>query len=98
MEFKLIASEIIRSLRGDLSQEQLNRKLGFKTNQVYRWEKGHAKVDWEDFILLSQKLKLDLDLLLRSYFRFNGSARDIKVLFEHLFAGQSIARISKRVG
>ncbi|TNF00954.1 MAG: XRE family transcriptional regulator [Deltaproteobacteria bacterium] len=98
MDYKIVVSQIVRELRGDLSQEQLNRKLGFKSNQVYRWEKGHAKVDWDDFILLSKKLKLDLNLLLRSYFRFNGSAEDIPSLFDHLFAGQSLSRISKRVG
>lgn len=35
-----VARELIRALRGPRSQVQLSRRLGFRTNVVYRWEAG----------------------------------------------------------
>jgi transcriptional regulator with XRE-family HTH domain len=41
-DYALIASELIRALRGKRSQAAFSRKLGYRSNMVNRWESGDA--------------------------------------------------------
>ncbi|EQC52198.1 DUF4423 domain-containing protein [Bacteriovorax sp. DB6_IX] len=97
MDYKKIASEIIRAMRAELSQEQLNRKLNSSSNQVHRWEKGHTRVEWNDFLNISKALKLDINKLFYSYYRYENVTNSIHNFLNYLFAGQSIAKVSKKV-
>lgn len=49
-----IRCAIIRSLRGDLSQAVLNKRLGFNFNQLSRWEQGRTRIYWHDFVRLCE--------------------------------------------
>lgn len=40
--FDALASDWIRALRGKRSQRALSRRLGYRSNIVYRWESGHC--------------------------------------------------------
>jgi transcriptional regulator with XRE-family HTH domain len=42
MNYEAAAKELIRALRGKRSQLALSRRLGLKSNVVYRWESGRA--------------------------------------------------------
>lgn len=55
-----IAIEILKAVRGEQSALSLSKELGFDTNKVYRWESGHARLTWKDFITLV-KIKKTFD-------------------------------------
>ena len=42
MDYKQIASDWLRSIRGPRSQVAFNRQLGYRSNVAYRWEAGRA--------------------------------------------------------
>jgi transcriptional regulator with XRE-family HTH domain len=42
MSFETIAAELLRALRGRRSQTAFSRRLGYKSNVVYRWESGRS--------------------------------------------------------
>lgn len=98
IDTKNLSCELVRALRGKLSQGQLNKKLNFETNQLHRWEKGHSRISWNEFTNLADVLDINLPHLFTSYFRFNDNHEDIPKFLKHLFAGQSVGRIGKKVG
>lgn len=42
--------EMIKHLRGSLSQRDLSTKLGFSFNQVGKWESGFTQIKWNQFV------------------------------------------------
>jgi transcriptional regulator with XRE-family HTH domain len=40
MDYEVLASQLIRALRGRRSQTALSRRLGYRSNVVYTWESG----------------------------------------------------------
>ena len=43
MRYEILSRQLIRALRGARSQQQLCRRLGLRSNPVYRWEAGRAQ-------------------------------------------------------
>ncbi|MBX2802765.1 MAG: helix-turn-helix domain-containing protein [Myxococcales bacterium] len=63
-----LARELIRALRGDRSQVQLSRRLGFSTNAVYSWESGRRWPSASRFFFVAQRVGIDVvDALGRFY-------------------------------
>lgn len=52
MNYSHVAQELIVALRSRRGQNWLSEKLGFSSNQLYRWEKGLRKISWKDFLRL----------------------------------------------
>lgn len=50
----------MKRMRGKLTQEEASRRIGFKTNQFYKYEAGLKKIKLCDFINLCQSQKLDI--------------------------------------
>ena len=50
INFTKLEQELIRLLRGKRSQGAVNKRLGYKFNQYYRWESGKKRVLWSEFI------------------------------------------------
>jgi transcriptional regulator with XRE-family HTH domain len=98
MNYDALASEIVRALRGERSQSALNRKLGFRGNQVQRWEAGTRKVSWLDFLKLCEASSVDLT---RHMVRFLSGAcdpADTAVLVERIIGGATLADLARETG
>ena len=52
VEWTKVSQELVRSLRGRTTQGGLSRRLGFKTNVVYRWEAGLREPTADDLLKL----------------------------------------------
>ncbi|MFG1492497.1 hypothetical protein [Halobacteriovorax sp. ZH4_bin.1] len=89
-----LSQQLIRSIRDDKSQEWVNQKIGASSNIVHRWEKGHSKASWEDFLLFCSIFNIDIEAILMSYLRFNDEAIKTDKLLEHLFSNKSLGDIS----
>jgi transcriptional regulator with XRE-family HTH domain len=55
-----VSKEILQSLRGRQSARAFSQKLGYASNQFSRWESGHSRFSWLDFVDLCQRLKAPL--------------------------------------
>src|SRR5690606_6604411 len=40
LDFRALSREWVRAMRGPRSQTALSRRLGYRTNVIYRWESG----------------------------------------------------------
>lgn len=56
--YSLISQEMIRQMRGDLSQNELSKKIGYSFNQVGKWESGATAVSWIDFVKVCEALNI----------------------------------------
>lgn len=67
LDFEKLAQEIIRQLRGPLSQRALSEQMGFSFNQVGKWESGATQIKWGEFLSLAQTLQTPIE----NYFRYS---------------------------
>lgn len=96
-DFKSMACEIVRSLRGNQSQMALSRALGFSFNQVHRWESGVTLISWSDYIRFARECKVDPTHQLRQTLRYQGDAEDLPRLLLFITSSRdqsTVARLS----
>lgn len=68
IDFKVLARELLRSVRGRRSQDQINRRLGFNFNRVSRWETGRAEISWPDFVHICKSCRVSVsDAMHKTY-------------------------------
>lgn len=96
-----IRSEMIKALRGDDSQFDLSRELGFSFNQVHKWESGAKRFLWPEFVALCQLKKIPILEILRKVFSFLGDdpadAQELMFCLKQFFAHLSIDGLAKEV-
>jgi hypothetical protein len=84
-----LSIELLKIIRSDQSAMSLSRELGFKSNQVHRWERGHASFTWHDLLLLTYTKKTyDEDLFYNSTL-FTGDINSVKDIVNHFMDKQS---------
>lgn len=83
-DYNLLVQQTLKALRKKLSQEQVNRKIKAHSNQLARWESGHAKIDWVDFCDLCEALKIPLKEKIRLHLFYEGDIRDLKSFLSFL--------------
>lgn len=94
----ILERELVRSVRGALSQDQLSRRLGFSFNQVYQWEAGRTRISWADFARLARARKADLAPPLRDRLGYVGDLGDGAALARHLIGDLSAPEAARRIG
>lgn len=97
-DMSLISQQVIRAIRGDKSQAWVNQRLGAASNLVHRWENGHAKASWPDFMSFVAVFKIDLQTLFKSYFRYAGQLENLNDFFSHIFANKKLTEIEAVTG
>lgn len=95
LDFNVLAQQLVRSIRADKSQEWVNQRLEASSNIVHRWEKGHAKASWEDFLKFCEIFKVDMKYVFVSYLRFQGEVYEACELLSFLFSNKSLSDISQ---
>lgn len=97
IDFDWVATEMVKAVRGKRSQNQLNRKLGFSVNQLYRWESGYRKITWKNFVQICSLSRVSIGEILKVEIGFFGDEREIKDLILHLKGQHSLTAFSKLV-
>lgn len=65
-----LAQDIVREIRGNRSQDELNSALNLKFNQVHRWETGRKRILWSEFAKLCEICKIPLKKTCENVLRF----------------------------
>jgi transcriptional regulator with XRE-family HTH domain len=60
MDYDKLAVQVLKAIRGKVSQNTLSEKLGFDFNQFYKWETERKVIYLKDFISICNCLLLDL--------------------------------------
>lgn len=90
MDFRTIAIELVRALRGPRSQAACNRRLGYTSNVLHAWETGVRKPTMGDLWRLAALSRIDVEGALRSILR----KPDVKL--SHAPGGDGGARVDGR--
>ena len=61
LNYQQAAIQLIRLLRGSISQRDLSQKLGYTFNQVGKWENGLTQIKWSQFVALCQILEIPFE-------------------------------------
>jgi transcriptional regulator with XRE-family HTH domain len=69
MDFVLVARELVRALRGKRSQTALSRRLGYRTNVIYRWEAGRDFPSAAKFLHLAERTGRDVRGAIEQFYR-----------------------------
>ena len=75
---------VVREIRGELSQGQINLRFGYTFNQVSKWETGKAHISWENFVKFCTICKKDMTHALQVSFDYSGEPQDHKALVQHI--------------
>lgn len=85
LNYRICVSELLRWLRGEMSQRDLSLKMGFTFNQVGKWESGVTQIKWDDFFVLCECLNIPLEKIFRhKFWAFNGEFNAREALAEIL--------------
>ena len=107
MDHEKLASELVKSLRGNRSQAALSRRLGFNTNVVYTWEAGRRFPMATDFMALALRVKVHVNGGLQQFWGTAQpqplladapSLQSITALLLALRQGQKVAHLARRSG
>jgi hypothetical protein len=67
-EYKRIASEFLRAIRGRRSQAAFSRRLGYRTNVLYLWEAGRSFPTAADVLTAAARSGIDVRQSLITFF------------------------------
>ena len=92
------SGELIRTLRGRRTQGQVSRKLGYKANQVYRWEAGVQAVGWKEFVAFCRICGVDLRAACVELLKFEGNPARSRELARHFLGGLKVSKFARQTG
>ena len=95
IDYKKLTSELLKVLRGENSQSNINRKMNFGHNQMSRWESGKNQISWLDFMDLLDILNIDLKEAFYKYFHYTKDLRDYAAIIELTLGTLSVGQVSK---
>lgn len=68
LNYEQLSWEVIKQVRGKMSQRKLSEKLNFSFNQVGKWESGATLIKWKEFMELCQALEIPLETFFCYFF------------------------------
>jgi transcriptional regulator with XRE-family HTH domain len=93
--YQVFSRELIAVLRRKRSRSALSKKMGFKFNQVARWESGKRAIDWVEFLSLAAICGTKIDLIIQDTFRYSSPPNDQVAFLAHLGLTNDFSQFSK---
>jgi transcriptional regulator with XRE-family HTH domain len=69
IDYELLASALMRALRGDRSQTAFSRRLGYRGNVSYTWESGRSWPTAAVFLYAAQRVHIDVEAGVSAFYR-----------------------------
>ena len=107
VNYRILASQLLRALRGKRSQTAFSRRLGYRSNIASRWENGRCYPTAAETFAAAIKLRVDVRSNLRAFFRSAhpwldevklGSRAGVTSVLGQLRGGVSIVDLSRELG
>ena len=108
MNYEGLARQFLRSLRGTRSQVAWSRRLGYRSNVAYSWEKGRRWPTAAESFRAAERNGVDLDEALRHFFgkgvpdwvdELNlTTAKAVAALLDEMRGNTSIVELARRTG
>lgn len=98
MDLPSLRKTILRTVRGERSQDFVNQRLGYTFNQMSRWEKGQRALAWQNFVLLCEACEFDLAKALHEGLGFPVDLRAPEALFARLIGDRTRIAAAEAMG
>lgn len=98
LDFAVLKVQILKAMRGTRSQIQISRALGYKHNQVYRWESNRTKITWRDFVRFTKICEAPLAEALEKLLLFTGTPYRYDKLILQLAGNTNRAALASQLG
>jgi transcriptional regulator with XRE-family HTH domain len=102
MDLEKLSSQLVRALRGRRSQPALSRRLGYRSNVVYAWEKGRRAPTAGDFLRLVARTQSDAQPRIEAFLGQSlpaswarAGAAEVAALLGMLSQGRSVVELAK---
>lgn len=97
------ARELLRAIRGRWSQQQLARRLGYRSNPVADWEAGRRVPSALELFRACRCVGIDVDGALRSFHRdgppfASGEVEELAVWLDSLRGSRTVVELSRDAG
>lgn len=89
---------VVKFLRGKRSQNQINLKMGYSSNQVARWESGHSNISWSEFQRFCVVTKVPLQTILQYFFKGQEEKMSSSSLLSALAGQRSLKELASDTG
>lgn len=89
LSFGTLACELFREIRGEKSQNWIDKHLGYTKNTCSRLENGTIKISWYNFYELCQLRRIDIETKIFSHAGYCESVSSPETLLGHLLFGKS---------
>lgn len=93
-----LAQSIVREIRGNRSQNELNNAFGLGFNQVHRWETGRKRILWREFARLCEICEIPLEAVCKNILRLQSAVYQSDLFLQNLITQDDIEAFSKRYG
>lgn len=97
LNFQTLEREILQAIRGSRSQTDLSHELGFKYNQLYRFERGLVRLSWSDSIKICHHCGIDMKSSFELFFDRNLEPFVATNVVKTLIGNNSLEFIAKAV-
>jgi len=106
-DYATLASELLRALRGERSQVQLARRMGYRSNVAATWESGRRYPTASTALRVAERSGVDLRAAWAAFFRAPppwladvdpGSPDGVARLLSDLRGGTPIGEVARRAG
>lgn len=98
-QIKELVSELLKLIRGENTQQEVNKHLGYNFNQMYRWESNVTKISWHEFVNLCNFCQCNIKLALKHISKnvLSQNPLDLERFFEGLIGNMTILDFSKKI-
>jgi len=97
LDFTTLTREIVKGLRGDRTQREINDKLGVTFNQMAKWESGEKRLLWKEFLQLCHILGIDMRPVFIAPFRYFGDVEEGGEVILYLSGHKKVADIAREM-
>ena len=94
----LVRKELLKAMRGRRTQMDLSVALGFKFNQVFRWESGSTRLTWSEFIRVAETCQTPIASALREILDHTGDPKDSGKLLTQIVSRRDLAAEARALG
>lgn len=92
--FRKVKVQLLKALRGEKSQIEMSRDLGFSFNQWNKWETEQKVLKWDEFLDILNRLRLPYFQIFQDVFAIRNTEVTFEILLEYLTSGMSSEEIS----
>jgi transcriptional regulator with XRE-family HTH domain len=98
VSYRTLQREIVKAIRRGRSQQQLSKRLGYKSNEVHKWEQSTRNIAWSKFVEFARLCRVDMKSALQLGAFYDGDPTSAAGLVAHVMGSTPLLEFSSVCG